>query len=157
METPKQQALAAIAGLVQQHRDAIKMAKQQTRDIIARQKAEAKEQALAARKAVEEQLAADEQANRAAESEVIESLQAINGEEDNKGESGQASSSTGSESPQAADVSQERAQPKTPTGLGMGMSPSLQQTISELQRDAALEHQRMLDDIAATMQQQRED
>lgn len=153
METPKQQAMTANADVVQMHRDAIKMAKQQTRDIIARQKAEAREQALAVRKAVEEQMLANQQANSAAESDVVESLQSIDLDPDNQ--EGKDSSSPVARSSEAEETSQEGVQAGPLSGLGTGMSPSLQQTISQLQQDAALERQRMLDDIMATMQQPR--
>lgn len=139
METPQQQAISANASTIAQHQEAIRLAKQATWEIIARQKAEAQAASQMLRQTIEEQRTTTQQNEEITDSSSKESQ--------------------GSVSPMQGDEIKGDETKNDPQGLetvvrGISMLPSLKGAISQLHSDATLIHQKMQADIFQTAQKQ---
>lgn len=139
METPKQQAIAANASVIAQHQEAIRLAKQATWEIIAKQKAEAQAASEIVQQAIQAQRATAQQNEEITDSSSTESQESV--------------------SPMEADAMEEFKTKDVPpkeeeTAVGkILMTPSLEETIIQLHSDAAQIHQQMQVNILQTVQQ----
>ncbi len=129
METPKQQASAANTSAIAQHQEAIRLAKQATWEIIAKQKAEAQAASQIIRQAIQEQQATAQQTEEETHSSSQES---------------QKEGKTKDVPPQEEETAVWQ----------ILMLPSLGETITQLHNDAAQIRQHMQADILQTMPQQ---
>ena len=77
METPQQQAIAANKSAISQHQEAIRLAKQATWEIIAKQKAEAQAASQVIRQAIQEQRAMAQQNEEITHSSSTESQESV--------------------------------------------------------------------------------
>ena len=139
METPQQQAIAANKSAIAQHQEAIRLAKQATWEIIAKQKAEAQAASQIVRQAIQEQRAMAQQNEEITHSSSTESQESV--------------------SPREADVMEEgktedAPPPEEETAVWqIMMPPSLEETIAQLHSDAVQVRQQMQADILQTMPQ----
>lgn len=143
METPKQQAISANENAIAQHREAIRLAKQATWDIIAQQKAEAQAASQIIRQAIQEQQAMKRQTEAQQTEEMAHS----------SSQESQESVSLGQ-----ADAMEEKqtkdAPPQEEAVWQILMPPSLEETITQLHSNAAQVHQQMQTEILQVVPQQ---